>query len=223
MARQKTKDRILQVSLDLFNLYGEPNVTTIDIANEMDISPGNLYYHYRNKDDIITELFCRFEEDISGVLEVPLHREVTAVDAWMYLHLIFETISRFRFIYRDLANILGRNDKLLTRFNRVLDKKFNAAKTTFTLLREAGIMNIEDEELEALANNVVVTTTYWINYEHIRHKTVRVSLNTVPTKEKEEENENIGQGVFQLMTLVSPWMEPEIRGMILEVAKMYGE
>lgn len=223
MARLKTKDRILQVSLDLFNLYGEPNVTTIDIANEMDISPGNLYYHYRNKDDIISELFSRFEEDISSVLEVPFHSEITAVDAWMYVHIIFETISRYRFLYRDLANILGRSDKLLTRFNRVLDKKLNAAKATFTLLREIGMMSISDEELSALAGNIVVTTTYWINYEHIRNKTIRVSLNAAPSKEKPEENENIAQGVFQVMTLVSPWIEPETRGMIMEVAKMYIE
>lgn len=221
MARQKTKDRILQVSLDLFNLYGEPNVTTIDIANEMDISPGNLYYHYRNKDDIITELFSRFEEEISSVLEVPFNNEITPVDSWMYVHLIFETISHYRFLYRDLANILGRNDKLLTRFNRILDKKLNAAKATFTLLRERGTMSLSDEELSALAGNIVVTATYWINYEHIRNKTIRMSLNSVPTKEKPEENENIAQGVFQVMTLVSPWMEPETRGMILELAKMY--
>lgn len=223
MARQKTKDRILQVSLDLFNLYGEPNVTTIDIANEMDISPGNLYYHYRNKDDIINELFARFEEEISSVLEVPFHEEITAVDGWMYVHMVFEAISHFRFLYRDLANILGRSDKLLTHFNRVLDKKLNAAKAVFTMLRELGIMALSDDELSALAGNIVVTTTYWINYEHIRNKTIRISLNAAPTKEKPEENENIAQGVYQVMTLISPWMEPETRGMLLEVAKMYIE
>ena len=97
----KTRERILVTSLLLFNEEGEPNVTTVDISNEMEISPGNLYYHFKGKEAIIEALFLRFEAELSEILHAPLEKALSVEDSWFYLYVVFEEIYNFRFFYRD--------------------------------------------------------------------------------------------------------------------------
>jgi AcrR family transcriptional regulator len=63
----KTKERILLGSLDLFNLDAATEVTTNDIARELKMSPGNLYFHYKNKEQIVRELFKRLAQETSQI------------------------------------------------------------------------------------------------------------------------------------------------------------
>ena len=73
---RRTRERILETSLALFNTFGEPNITTASVADEMNISPGNLYYHFRNKDEIIGELYAALEAKL-----VPLFALLVTGDA----------------------------------------------------------------------------------------------------------------------------------------------
>ncbi|PCJ46074.1 MAG: TetR family transcriptional regulator [Moraxellaceae bacterium] len=205
----KTRDRILLTSLELFNLCGEPNVTTIDIANEMDISPGNLYYHFRNKDEIIFELFLLFESTISEVLDTPQTIDLDMVDYWMYIHMIFERIWEYRFYYRDLVSILERNEKLQKRFNRVIDKKTQTCKNILSSMSESETISVHDHEIESIATNMVITTTYWLNYLQLRNIG------------KQLPEEDLGKGVYQVMSLVVPYLSPEYKDALEEVAASY--
>ena len=67
-APRRTAERILEVTLALFNRFGEPNVSTTLISAELGISPGNLYYHYPAKDELINNLFDRYERVYRDVL-----------------------------------------------------------------------------------------------------------------------------------------------------------
>ncbi len=70
----KTKERILQLSLQLFNERGERSVTTNHIAAELGMSPGNLYYHFRNKNEIIKELMEQYQAETLEMLALPEDR-----------------------------------------------------------------------------------------------------------------------------------------------------
>ncbi|HVL57855.1 MAG TPA: TetR/AcrR family transcriptional regulator, partial [Burkholderiaceae bacterium] len=117
---RRTRERILELSLRLFNELGEPNVTTSAISEEMRISPGNLYYHFRNKDDIVNGLFEQFEREIDQLLVQAGRHEPNVENAWRLLQLLFDMIWRYRFIYRDLNDLMSRNRKVETRFQAIL-------------------------------------------------------------------------------------------------------
>ena len=56
------------VTLELFNRFGEPNVSTTLISSELNISPGNLYYHFPAKDELVNALFTRYEDALNELL-----------------------------------------------------------------------------------------------------------------------------------------------------------
>src|SRR5687768_12674971 len=88
-APRRTAERILEVTLALFNRFGAPNVSTTLIAAELGISPGNLYYHYPAKDELLGALFDRYTQHMHELLDAGAEvRDVE--DAWFFLHSLFE-------------------------------------------------------------------------------------------------------------------------------------
>ncbi len=206
----KTRDRILQTSLQLFNECGEPRITTNHIADEMDISPGNLYYHFRNKDEIISLLFQRFERQMETALQAPERRVPDMEDMWLYLHLVFENIWEYRFLYRDLDNILNRNKKLRTHFRRILERKVNTATAICKGLTEAGIMDATPEEIAAIAQNIAVIATYWLNFQGIRAGAAHGG-----------DSANLALGAYQVLALVAPFLKGEARQLVQRLSREY--
>ena len=208
MARQ-TRSLILETALVMFNTQGEPNVTTNHIADELGISPGNLYYHYRNKDDIIGHLFARYEQRIDQALAAPDDRLPTLEDLWLQLHLIFECMWDYRFVYRDLIDILSRNRKLRLHFSRILKRASNNAAVVLKGLAAAGILRASADEIRATAENIVLVATFWLNFDAVRHA-------------KQESGQlDIGRGIHQVMMLIAPFLRDAERLHLNTLAAAY--
>lgn len=202
----KTKDRILFKSLELFNELGEPNVTTLLISDELEISPGNLYYHFKSKSDILTNLFNWYEQEINTLLEVP-DTLMDIEDQWFFLHLIFEKIAKYRFLYQDVVHVLKRHDNIQQRFNRIISKKRKASLKILRSLKEQGNLNANDSEIEALCENIVLTATFWLNYAII--------------SQQEITDDVLARGVYQVISLVAPFLDNEQRHLLDELKKAY--
>ncbi len=101
-----TRERIVQTSLELFNTLGERSVTTNHIAAHLGISPGNLYYHFRNKQAIVAELFTAYEQWVGSFLHLPAGRALTLQDKAGYLQALLEAMWRYGFLHRESGHLL---------------------------------------------------------------------------------------------------------------------
>jgi AcrR family transcriptional regulator len=199
---RRTAERILEVTLELFNRFGEPNVSTTLISAELGISPGNLYYHYPAKDELINSLFDRYERALSELLRAADNvRNVE--DAWLFFHMLFELIWQYRFFYRDLNDLLSNNRRLETHFQFVLKNKLQAVQAVLEGLSRSGAMRIEARDVEPVATAMVVLLTYWLSYEYVRD----------PRKALEPESAGAAllRGAFHVLSLLLPYLEPQQR------------
>jgi AcrR family transcriptional regulator len=207
--KRRTRERIVETSLRLFNEFGEPNVTTTIIADELNISPGNLYYHYHNKDEITNTIFRSFEQEVDALLAAPARRAANVEDLWLFLHLFFEAIWRYRFLYRDLNDLLSRNRLLEVHFKQILERKVTAAEALCRGLAEAGALRATPGEIEALATNMVVVITYWLSFEYVRNP-------RAPT-----EGPIAARGAYQVMALLTPFLVGDSRALVERLSREY--
>jgi AcrR family transcriptional regulator len=209
---RRTAERILEVTLELFNRFGEPNVSTTLISAELGISPGNLYYHYPAKDELINSLFERYEHALGELLGAS-DSVRNVEDAWFFLHSLFEIIWQYRFLYRDLNDLLCKNRLLETRFQGVLKNKSRAIRALLSGMSRRGALDINARELEPTANCMVVVLTYWLSFEYVRDP--RHAL------EPDNAQHALMRGAQHVLNLLAPYLEAGQRQHLLELTDAY--
>jgi AcrR family transcriptional regulator len=211
---RRTAERILEVSLELFNRFGEPNVSTTLISAELNISPGNLYYHYPAKDELINALFDRYEvalNELLGAADNVRHIE----DAWLFFHMLFELIWKYRFLYRDLNDLLSKNRRLETHFQFVLTNKGRAVQSVLEGLTRGDAMQIGAGQAEPVATAMVVVLTYWLSYEYVRDP--RRAL------EPESAAAALTRGAYHVLSLLIPYLDAVSREHLSALVGAYRE
>ncbi|MDE2627050.1 MAG: TetR family transcriptional regulator, partial [Burkholderiales bacterium] len=123
--------------------------------------------------------------------------------AWLFFHMLFELIWQYRFLYRDLNDLLSKNRRLETHFQFVLKSKAKAVQSVLDGLARGNAMRIDAREAEPVATAMVVVLTYWLSFEYVRDP--RNAL------EPASAGAALLRGAFHVLSLLSPYLEPTQR------------
>ena len=211
-APRRTAERILASALGLFNRFGEPNVATTLIAADVGISPGNLYYHYPGKEDIVNTLFGHYQSDLQSLL--PAAKDVKDLeDAWFFMHSLFELVWRHRFLYRDLNDLLSKYRQLEQAVKQVLADKHEAFLALLAQLSDKGWLTQNPTERDSSATHMLVMLTWWLSYEYVRD----------PRHALEDANAQggVSRGAQQVLGLLLPYLQEQPKAHILALLQMY--
>ncbi|MDC0662256.1 TetR/AcrR family transcriptional regulator [Marinobacter sp. SS21] len=209
----KTRDKIILASLELFNERGERNVTTNHIAAHLAISPGNLYYHFRNKSDIIYEIFLEYEKLVDYYLQIPDDRELTIEDMKFYLESVFNGLWSYRFFHRDLEFLLDSDQRLRQDYREFTNRCLDAINRIFVGLAAAGMIQAPSDELRrAMSLNVWLVITNWMAFLKTAHGTEMDSSLSI-TRMK--------QGIYQVLTLEIPYLTPDFHDRVMALREQY--
>jgi AcrR family transcriptional regulator len=202
-----TAERILEVSQLLFNEAGSATVSTNRIASELDISAGNLYYHFKTKERIVDVLVRRFEDRLKPIQSSL--RSIKAVDdLWLALHLTFEAIHAYRFIFRDADFLMNAYPGAGKRLQRITANSLATTQALCHSLADAGILDATAEEQRTIAFHIVFTATCWFMFAKLAPGAVMDPADT-------------GRAAYHVLTLLMPYLTDDSRHYMLYLRGKY--
>lgn len=162
-----TKDKIIETARLLFNEKGTRHVTTNHIAEQAGISPGNLYYHFRNKEDIILALFEQLTA--YGVVEYQKVLQQYPPGTLESMEQTFTMIQafnwRYRFFKRELTALIMNDPQLKARFHEVNQMQLEMIQESIREAMEQGFLRpLNAKTLDLLTEEVWLVTLFWLNY-----------------------------------------------------------
>ena len=162
----KTKDKIIATAIDLFNIHGTKAISTNHIAKEMGISPGNLYYHFRSKNDIIRSISDNFSNELGAVFNIQLD---TISDFSSNLTSLFNRFFKiqqsYQFLFLEGVHLTKQDSKLLdnyTNLRSLIKKGYHELLSNLVKIKimKRQSLNIIDDLLDAQW----IIMWYWINH-----------------------------------------------------------
>ena len=176
--RPGNRERILTSSIDLFNQSGVVAVTTNHIAAYLKISPGNLYFHFRNKEEIIFELFEMMCAETYFVWRPTKGLPPSPSDL---IERSYETFWKYRFFHREMYHLRRKDAELAKRWKAHIAKTIRLLQAAYAQWVKEGVMRklADQREMQMISDTILITSSSFLQFfESSEKPATRRSLRT---------------------------------------------
>jgi AcrR family transcriptional regulator len=195
--------RILAACRSMFNERGPGEVTTAQIAAAVGINEGNLYYHFKRKEQILEALFEQYEANLREVASANRNYVEDPQRHGEYLRGWFNLMWEWRFFYRDIGLIARHAPSLHSKVQELSDYGQGQVRLMLETQAGAGLIAAPPEEIDRLVVNAWIIATYWIDYLRLRHGVTELT------------REHIRWGAEQVASLFVPYLTPAGRKILI--------
>lgn len=178
MADLNTKQKILKASIQLFNKNGMANVRLQQIANEIGISPGNLAYHFRNKEAIVEAINDNLYHEASEILSTyRIFPNLIDFDNQLTKYLSF--VQKYPFYFLDLLEIERHYPEIRSKRQVHISKMISQIRKRFDFNNQRGLIVDEPRSgvYDSTANAIWILITFWVPQNIVRGVEVPIQTN----------------------------------------------
>jgi hypothetical protein len=147
---------------------------------------------------------------MSALYADPGDRRIDVDDLWLWLHLQFERMWEYRFLYRDLDQLAARDRKLGVRMGALFRRGIATVIELCRGMEEAGTMRASPQEIEALARNVALVAAYWSSFDRI-----------LRANKGDPAEPDAGRAAYQVCALFGPYLVGEARAHLARLSADY--
>ncbi|MBT2623018.1 TetR/AcrR family transcriptional regulator [Chryseobacterium sp. ISL-6] len=169
----KTKEKIISTALRLFNEKGYNNITTRHIAAELNISPGNLHYHFKHSEDIIKVIFSELIIEMDKMMNNLNEAEVKTLESLFdFTFHTYEIFYSYRFIFLNFVDILKKIPQIEAQYEKITMGRKNEFQTIFSDFQKNKIFqeNLPDFIIENLSTQIFIIADNWVTHNSITLK-----------------------------------------------------
>ncbi len=192
----KTKDKILVTALELFNTQGMAKVTLRTIASKMEISQGNLNYHFKKREDIVEALYFQIVESINGVIANSMQSKNHLESVFSTSKAIMLTFYKYQFFLLDFVLIMREHKKIKAHYVKLIEQRELEFLNIIDVLINEDLVRkpLFSDEYNNLFKRFQILSDFWMSSIVVEQgKITRASVN--------QYSEIIYQSIFPYLTL----------------------
>ncbi|WP_042225167.1 TetR/AcrR family transcriptional regulator [Oceanobacillus manasiensis] len=191
----KTKEKVLETATLMFNQEGTSSVSTNHIASRLGISTGNLYYHFKNKEEIIRSIFEKMVQEWDIVWQVPSSDwQPNLVDLKAIIRQTFQLQLKYQFFYRELIVLMKIDPLLKDRHQKIQAQRMTEQKRFFQHFINGDVLRLPHDEaiIDTLLTISWMINNYWLAF--------------LETNNEDISADKIEQGIQLIMTVLEPYI-----------------